>query len=345
MLLAAALLAAGVTGCGGGGGQDPAKLLKETFGPNKPVRSGKLAVSLDLTANGLKSLKGPLSLALTGPFQSQGKGHLPKFDLSLSLNTAGTNFTAGAVSTGDKGFLRVQGQTYAVSDQLFGQFKTGYEQASAKAKDKSGVPSFKSLGVNPLDWLKDPKNAGTETVGDAETYHVTAGIDVVRFLDDVNRLLAKAGSLGQSARLPSSLSEAQRRDIERSVKSATLDVWTGKSDKTLRRVRVALSFAVPADVRPRAGGLRDGSLKLDILISDLNVAQTITAPANAKPLSDLGGLLGASGTDTIPAPGPTPAPAAPTTTVPGTSQQYLDCLQKAGSDVAKVQECASLLGK
>ena len=346
--LIALLLALGLGACGGGGGGSAESLLKQTFGPNHPVRSGSLGVQLNIDATGLQGLKGPVSLKLTGPFESQGKGKLPKFDFSLALNTSATNFSAGAISTGDKGFLKVQGKTYVVSDQLFQQFKQGYEQAASKSQSKSGALSFKSLGVDPLSWLKDPKKAGTEDVGGAATYHVTAGINMSKFLDDINTLLGKAGSLGQG-NLPSAITPSQRRDIERSVKSATLDVWTGQDDKTLRRLRIELGIAVPADVQKRASGLKSGHVEFDLTISDLNKSQTINAPANARPLSELtsalgGGSSSGSGTTTTPPSGATTPPAGTTTAPAGSSQAYLNCLQKAHNDIAKVQKCAELLG-
>jgi len=350
-VLALVLSAIGLAACGGGGdesSQSPQQLLQETFGANKPVKSGNLGLNLDIAAQGLQGVKGPISLKLNGPFESQGKGKLPKFDLTLTLQTGPTNFTAGAVSTGEKGFLKVQGKTYAVGDQLFNQFKQGYEKAAAQSQTRSGGLSFKSLGVNPLAWLTDPKNAGTEDVGGTETYHVTAGIDISRFLQDVNSLLGKASSLGQG-NLPSGLTAQQRQAIERSVKSAKLDVWTGKDDKTLRRLRIELGISVPADLRKQANGLKSGVLVFDLKIENLNESQDIKEPQGARPLSELTAALGGSlpgtssggGTATAPAPSQTtPAPAAG---AGGASQQYLDCLAKAKNDVSKVQKCADLL--
>ncbi len=172
---------------------------------------------------------------------------------------------------------------------------------------------------------------------------MTAGLDVARFLDDVNRLLSKAGALGQQSNLPSSLTDQQRQDIQRSVKSAKLDVWTGKDDKTLRRLRIDIDISVPGEVQKRAGGLKDGKLVFELTIADLNRPQTIKTPTNARPLADLtAALTQGSGSGTQPTPAPSGTPTAPA--APGVSQQYLDCLQKAGSDISKVQKCAELLG-
>jgi hypothetical protein len=352
-VLAVVLSATGLAACGGGdddSSQSPQQLLQDTFGANKPVKSGNLGLNLDVVANGLQGVKGPVSIKLNGPFESQGKGKLPEFDLTLTLQTGATNFTAGAVSTGEKGFLKVQGKTYEVGDQLFNQFKQGYEKAASQSQTRSGGLSLKSLGVDPLAWLTDPKNAGTEDVGGTETYHITAGVNISRFLEDVNSLLGKASSLGQG-NLPSGLTAQQRTAIERSVKSAKLDVWTGKDDKTLRRVRIELGISVPADLRKQANGLKNGVLVFDLKIEDLNESQDIKEPEGARPLSELtsalgGALPGTSGGGTATTP---PATTPPATTAPpagagGASQEYLDCLAKAKNDISKVQKCADLLG-
>jgi hypothetical protein len=341
-VLAVALAGVALSACGGGSDDSVDSLLKQTFGPNKPVHSGKLDLHLAFEAKGVKGLDGPVDVKLTGPFATVGKGKLPKFDFSLSFTAGKTSFTAGAVSTGDKGFLKFGGRNYAVSDALFSQFRTGYEQAQSKSATKDSGPSFQSLGIDPRHWLTGAEKAGTEDVGGIETTHITAGIDVGRFLADVNKLLGKAGSLGRG-RVPSSLTAQQQKDIKSAVKSSRLEVWTGKDDKTLRRLKIDIGLDVPADVRPRAGGLQSGTLVFDLVISDLNKDQTINAPADARPLSELTSALGgaAPGTGT-PATPATPAPS--TGGSSGASQEYLDCLQKAGSDIAAVQKCADLIG-
>lgn len=335
---------AGLAACGGddGGGPTDAKsLLQDTFGPDQSVKSGKLAVALDLDLKGLKNLNGPVAIKLDGPFESQGKGKLPKLDLSFTLSGGGASFAAGAVTDGEQGWLKLQGTTYVVDDATFAKFKDGYEQSASKSSDDTGAPSLKSLGVDPLRWLTDPKVDGTEEVGGAETEHITAGVDVAKFLDDVNTLLGKAGSLGSAAgSVPSSLTDQQRQDIEASVKDAALEIWTGKDDHALRRLKLTLSVDVPEAVRSRAGGLSTGTVDFDLTIADLNEPQTIEAPQNARPLSELQQALGGTVADSGAATTTTPQASTPTT-----SSKYLDCIEAAGSDVAEIQKCAALAGQ
>jgi hypothetical protein len=355
-LLVASL--AGLAACGGddggsGDAPDANELLKATFGPDQNVKSGKLAIALGLDAKGLQGIEGPVSLKLDGPFQTVGKGKLPKLDLGFTLSGAGANFAAGVVTTGEKGWVELQGTTYVVDDPTFAEFKKGYEESAAESGDDSEAPSFKSLGIDPLRWLTDPVVAGSENVGGAETHHIRAGVDVSAFLEDVSTLLGKAGQLGQAtAGVPSSLTEQQRKDIEASVKDAALEVWTGKEDEALRRVKLVVDLAVPEAVRPRAGGLTTGTLTFDLTIADLNEDQTIAEPKDARPIAELQQVLGgaaaggaASGGSGSGAEQPATAEPAPAPSAAGGSSEYLECITAAGNDVAEIQKCAGLAGQ
>jgi hypothetical protein len=362
--LVALLGALGVAACGdSGGGQDPNKVLKDTFSGGKKVTSGKVELLLALKTEGGRNLGGPIELKLTGPFQSQGPKQLPKFDFDLSLLAAGRSFKAGAVSVGSAGFLKFQGQAYSVPDQVFAQFKQGFERAQAKGGTGQSQ-TFASLGVNPRDWLKDAKDQGEQDVGGTKTIHVSAGVDVPKLLDDVNKILSKArGQLGtQSQRLPTQLTPQQRKAVQDALQNVTFDLYTGKDDKILRRMTIKLKFKVPQAQQQRAQGLTGGELTFDLVLNDLNKPQTVNPPASPRPFSELTqaargalGGLGLGGTTGGSTGGSTTTPGAGGTgTTPGTggtgstggdqaAQRYLQCLQQAAGDVAKAQKCAALL--
>jgi hypothetical protein len=358
VLCAALLAATGLAACGDSSsgssidGKDASAVLKETFGPDKPVKSGRLNLQLKFDGQGLQGLSGPIAAQLSGPFQSQGGKTLPKFDFDLNLNLSGQSLSAGAVSTGDKGYVSFAGQTFELGT-LYDAFKRGYEQSVRQASKKSGGATFSTLGIDPLRWLTNPQKAGEEQVGGADTVHVTSDINVPKLLDDVSTLLGKAPSLGVTGAkgVPTSISPQTRRQIADAVKSAKLDVWSGKDDGILRRMTLDLSFAVPQSVQSKAGGLKGGSLTADLTIADLNKDQTITAPKNARPFSDLtsqlqglfGGALGGSGSSGS---GSGSGGGSGSSGATGkSSSKYLDCLQKAGTDITKVQACADLVGK
>lgn len=356
LLLASGLLVA----CGGGGDDDdPKKVLDETFSGDGDVKSGRLSLTFGLRAEGGRDLDGPVSMKLSGPFQRAGDKELPRFDLGVTFSGAGQSLNAGAIATEDKGFVKFQGKTYAVPNEIFASFKKGFEQAQSQNQDKNQT-TFEALGVDPRNWLKSPKNEGTEDVSGAETIHVSSEVDVKRFLADLNKILGRAGSLG--AGQVQQLTPAQQRAARRAIKDASFDVYSGKDDKILRRLAVRLSFEVPAAQRSQAGGLRSGTVDFSLEIADLNEDQEIKAPTGARPLSELTGALGGLGGALGGGQGSSDSGGAGSGSGQGGSgggsggsgaqggsgadfQRYADCIEKAGDDVAKVQKCAALLGR
>src|SRR5215217_7484726 len=108
-LLAALLLVS----CGGGDSESGRKLVKETFGNAQKVKSGKVDVKLDLDAKGVKQLDKPITLSFGGPFERPDKG-APHYAFDLTASAQGRTFVAGAVSTGEQGFVSVQKTNYVL---------------------------------------------------------------------------------------------------------------------------------------------------------------------------------------------------------------------------------------
>jgi hypothetical protein len=345
LLLASMALVA----CGGGdkadtGGKavsstsDPQKILDDTFsGGDKKVESGKFDLTMKLNATGGGStLNGPIDVKLSGPFQSLGKGKVPKFDINLEFTGAGQNIKAGVTSTGEKGFINFNGQDYAVGDDVFKQFTQGYEQAQSQNKSSGGT--LKELGITPQDWLKDPKVDGGSSVGGTDTVKVSGAIDVPAMLDDINTLLSKAGSLGipNTGQIPSKLTSAQIKQVEEAVKTADVEIETGKDDSILRRIAFTLAIDDPSG----SGGKAD--IDFDLSLTELGQDQEVSEPSNTKPLNDLigqfgglgalGGLGGGSGSSS--GGGGVSSDAA---------AKYTACVNDAGSDQSKLEKCADLL--
>jgi hypothetical protein len=368
-LLALCACALGLAACGGDDNEsgDATAILKETFGEGKDVKSGRLDLAFRLNAQGLQNVEGPIGLRLSGPFQSAGKSQLPRFDFQVALDAGGQALSAGAVSTGEKGFVKFQDQAYALSDELYEQFKKGYaEQAKCSEEQGQEGVSFRSLGVDPGAWLDDAKTAGSEDVGGVKTTHITASVDVPRMLEDVNRILGRTDAQstdpcadeqqqeGQPEREGSrQLSEEDRKQIADAVKSAQVDVWTGEDDRILRRINVALKFEVPEAQRERAGGLRSGDLRFDMTIGALNEDQKIATPADAKPLEELigqfggqvPGLGGAGGSGSGGSGSGGSGSGSGGSGAGAQSSEYQQCVADAGQDVVKLQQCSELIGK
>jgi len=359
VLLSAVLVAVGVAACGSSNessSADAGALIKDTFGKGHPIRSGRVDANLDVRLNGLAKFTKPIALHLSGPFQSNGGRTLPDFALDLDLDSGTRPITLGAVFAKGAGYLTIEGQAFTLDQHTYDSFKQGYEKAKADSSKNAGAaPSLSALGVSPLGWLRDPKRVGAEDIAGTQTDHVSAGLDVGRFLDDISTLLGKArgvtqaGGAAAGASVPTQLTPQQRDAIARSIKSADIDVWTGSKDHTLRKVLLDVAIAVPADLRARAGGLRDGRIRFQATIAQLNQPQSIAKPADARPLSDLSAALGqlgltssssGSSSSSGAADGSSTTPASPST---GPQADYAKCLSAAGQDLAKVQRCADLL--
>ena len=347
LLLVCAL---GVSACGGDAGDagdsGAATLLAKTFGEEKDIKSGRLDMAMDIKANGLAPGTTPSGLRVSGPFETAEKGGIPRFDLSFSV--AGTS--AGAISTGKQGFLRFRDKAYSMNDALFEQMKQGYAEQAKQNDKKSGGARFQALGVDPRRWLKDAEVEGEEQMGGAKTTHVVADIETGKFLEDLDKILNRPELAGAAGAAPTQLTDAQKKLIGESAKDAKVDLWTGTDDNILRRFNLSLRFDVPADKEAEAGGLKDGTMKLDVALGGVNERQRIVAPKDAKPLDDLLGELanaveqaqkgqGAQpGQPQAPAPSPSPNP------VPGADGEYVECVQKAAGDVKKLQACSDLVG-
>jgi hypothetical protein len=349
-LLVALLTAGLLVGCGGGddnGGGDGAdsstdvnQLLKDTFSGKKEIKSGKI----DFAVNGDAGSSGSFAVKLSGPFESQGSGKLPKLDIDASLEGGGQNFEAGVTSTGDKGFVSYAGTDYEVPSAVFKQFKAGFEQSAQQAKDQNEDQSLASLGIDPSKWLTNAKNEGDADVGDTETIKITGDVDVPKLLDDVNSALQKIRSIGgaSASSLPEQLTEQDKKQAQDAIKDLSVEIYTGKDDKILRRFVVAMTLAVPTD----SGSTESADIKLDLQLLDLNEGQDIQEPESTKPFSELaqklnglglgglGGLGGSSGSGSGSSGG-------------GTDQEnlekYSQCIQDAGGDNEKIRKCADLL--
>jgi hypothetical protein len=344
-LLALAALAFVLAACGGsdsgggssgGGSGDAETLLRQTFTGTHKIRSGKANIDLRVDVSGDASIRGPITVNISGPFESVGTDQLPKFDLALDANAQGQGFKAGLTSTSDQLFVNFGGTSYEVPASVMARLKASYRR-SQQQQGSSKRMDLRALGLDPLSWLQDPTVVGTESIGGVDTDHISAGVDVGALLDDLDSLLARGiPGLPTGQRIPRHIPDSDRKQIEDAIKNAKVEVWSGQSDHTLRKATLALTVDIP-----RSSTTLD--LLLSIELTDLNQPQTINAPTTTRPLSELlgqlqgflggafggGGLGGSSGSSG------------------GASSQQLQaysaCVQRAGSNVQEAQKCADLL--
>lgn len=313
------LAACGGDNGGSGAGGDTADartLLDETFSGTKDVRSGRVAVSVRVGTGGEA-----FAFDLSGPFESQGDQGYPKFDVAVDarLGSQGS-ISAGLVSTSDRLFVELEGNAYEIPSEFL---DNGRAQQGAR---RLSIP-----GLDPQSWIDEPKVVGQEDVGGVKTERISGTVNVTALLDSVDRMLGEIDRQGlggaAAGQLPTSIPAGTRAEIERAVKSASVDVWTGSDDKTLRKLTVDLN------VEPNGGRAMSATFELEL--TGLGEAQTIEAPQNVRPIDDLlaglGSLLGGEGLGSS---GGASADA---------RSQYQRCLSGAGTDVAKAQRCADLL--
>lgn len=356
-LVLSVLVGLGLAACGSSPSGDATKLLQQTFSGSHKVNSGNLSLSLGITPSGSTTLKGPITVSFGGPFQSLGPGKLPQSNFSVSISALGRSGSLAILSTGSNGYVTLQGTSYQLPQATFQRLESSFSQiASSTPGASSGSSTLNKLGIHPLNWLVNPTIVGDESVGGTNTTHIRADINVSALLGDLNTFLEKASTLGVSgaSRLSSGIPAATRQKIASEIKNPSFDVWTGKSDKTVRKLQVNLTLPVSGQISTALGGLRSAAIGLSMQYANLNQPQTITAPTTVRPYSEfaakvrdfvqslqsgLGGLAGgaSSGSSGSSTTGSSSAGSS------GSIQAYTQCVQAAGSDVTKLQQCAPLL--
>jgi hypothetical protein len=290
-LVRALLPAVGVValaGCGSSGsGVSARALLRDTFAARHQVTSGRMSFALTVAPAGAGARADPVTVTVGGPFQSRGAGRSPASDFTLQVASGSQHGSLAIVSTGTAAFVTFAGTSYRLPESTFERFASGLSPLTAGG-------SLSSLGIEPLDWLVDPVVVGRATVGGVPTIHIRARVDPQRLVRELGALLSTTGSLAggaNSAGRSVTLSPASQRRIAGAIRKASVEIWTGVADRTLRRLTLAVTLPVAGGLSSLLGGLRSARLLLDVRYTDLNQAQRIPAPANARPFSELASAL------------------------------------------------------
>jgi len=364
ILVVLASLALAACGSSSDSSESPGTLLNQTFTGTHKVTSGVLNLTLTIDPSGSSTLGGPITLRFGGPFQTRGAGKLPESNFTVSASALGRSLALGILSTGTSGYVTLQGTSYQMPQATFQKLESSFAQLATTGSTSQGSGTLGKLGIHPLKWLTHPTNLGTETVGGAQTTHIHAGINVPVLLNDLNTFIEKASSAsGASAasKLKSGLSASTRQKIAAAIRNPSVDVWTGTSDKTVRRLTIGLTVPVTGSLSTQLGGVKSADIGLTMQYANLNQPQKITAPASVRPFSEFqtkvnafiqslqGAAAGAiGGSSTGSGSGTTTGSGSGTTTGGSGSSsnvtKYSQCIQQSGGDVTKMQKCASLLG-
>lgn len=351
-LLAAVALVTGCGSSGGGSSSDARALIDKAFTHSIP--SATMTLNIQAKISGIAQLTQPVNLKVAGPYQSNGKGKLPSFNWQVSVSGGGQAFSGGVISTGDNAFVNFQGTNYEVGAAKVAEVNKQLASQAGTGK------SLKDYGIDPQSWVKDPQDKGDENVNDTDTTHVQAGVDVAKMISDFNKTIAQAGG-AMGSNTPSQLTPDQISQITQIVKDPKFDIYIGKDDDTIRRLAVSVDFEIPSDKRAQFQGAEGGTLSFSIDFAKVGEKQTITAPANAHPISELqqqlgglggglGGLGGSgssgSGSGGSGSSGSGGSGSGGSGANPSAAQfeKYSKCLQSADpSDTGAIQKCAQLL--
>jgi hypothetical protein len=292
---AVALLA--ILGCAGllcacsGSSESAQSLLNDTFSGQTQIESGEVNLSFAVSAAGAGGATKPLAVRLSGPFQNAGTDKLPRFSLQLDLSAAGHTLGAGATSTGSALYVELAGAWFSTPPSTFAAIEQGYAQATKSAPTAKVRSTFASLGIDPGRWLSSPAKVGTTTIGGVSTVHLSASVDIPAFLADVSKLSQAGNALGLASPVPGvaggSLSPALVTELAKSIESAHVEVYTGQSDHLLRRLEVTATVAGTPQTQALLGGLKTAAIKILLEFTALNKPQTISAPPNPQPPSQL----------------------------------------------------------
>jgi len=273
-----ALVVGLISGCGGSDA-NPKEVLNRTFSQPHKYSSGHLDARLLLDGQGLTGANGKLALTLAGPFQSNGKGTVPSFSMKTGLQLGARKVDLIFTSDGKQMWLGLAGLQYTLPPQVFESFSKGWLGGGGKSGSV-----LDRLGFQPSGWLKNPETVGEDKVGGVDTIHVRSNVDGASLLDQFGTLLGTAGGAGGGLLNVPSLSQQQKADLAKSVKEARIDVWSAKSDGSLRKLEVTV------DVAP-TNGQRETKLEFSFTLSDLNSKQAIDIPQAARPFTELSNMI------------------------------------------------------
>jgi len=283
------LLVAVLVGCGGddspgdsgGGGEsgkansaEVKKLIRQTFGPNAKAKSGNVSAVVDLTVKGAPRYREPVQVSLVGPFSNEAGQPEAKLDVSLALR--GGILGGDLYLKGDQAFIGLGSTAYEVPASIAGPLRKPLENDGNALDALMGV-----FNINPDRWAKNPRIVGNERVAGIDTIHGTAEINTKNLFLDLAGLAKRLTSLRITdiTGLPREVDAQTRAALDRSVKTATGDVYTGADDKVLRRAKLNVLLEPSAKDRKL---LKFSSIKVaaNLDITDVGSPQKINVPSN-----------------------------------------------------------------
>ncbi len=257
----------------------------------KGVESGKVNLAVDLNVKGKKG--GKVDVSVAGPFQSESEAEYPELDLAFSakgsLGGKDLNREGGITLLGNKAYVAYEGTEYEVDSTTFNFVKsTLKQQGGGQGKSSEIAACQEAVGNLQLsDFVENLKSVGSAEVGGTSTTKVSGDLDATAAVEALSTLvedptcneqLSAAGPLPSAAEL-----DKAKSTVKDSLKSAHVDLYVG-DDHIVRRVTAQATIEPPKSSK---SGAKRVEVELDLTLTGVNEEQTISAPGNSKPLSDL----------------------------------------------------------
>lgn len=294
-VVAALALAMALVACGSGSGSDregekPQEILNEAT--LQGIESGSIDLSADVISPGKEG--GDLKISISGPFQAEeAEGDLPQLDITGkvngSVNGGKIDFEGGAVLLPNSAYVNFDGTEYEVDPSTFSFVESILRpEKRAGGKKASGTACGEAAGKLQVgDFLEGGRNEGSADVAGTETTKVSGDLDVSAAIDALLEVAedptckSQLSAAGQFIP-PASEIRAAKDELSNGVKRAHVDVYVG-DDNIVRRV--AAQLEVESD--GKGSGPNSAKIDFDMQLTGVNEEQEISAPRNAKPLSDL----------------------------------------------------------
>ena len=148
-----------------------------------------------------------------------------------------------------------------------------------------GLDMLARLGIDPSAWLVSPTVVSTNaTAGGVPSTEVQAGVNVATLAQQLYAALTAHGGPRAGA-LPSNIPPAIASEL--SAIQATVQVYSGNADHTLRKLVINATVPVPSAMQAQLGGVTSVNIVLSLELNELNQPQVITAPTNVQPFKAL----------------------------------------------------------
>jgi predicted heme/steroid binding protein len=289
VFIALIALSAALAACGGSSSDDPQTVVEEAT--LKGIESGKLNLAVAVNVQGEKG--GKVNVNLSGPFQSESEAEYPELDLAFSakgsLGGKDLNREGGFTLLGNKAYVAYEGTEYEVDSSTFNYVKSILKQQSGGQGDSSEISACQEAAseLELSDFVEKLKSDGSAEVGGTSTTKISGDLDATAAIEAFNTLIedqACSEQLSAAGPLPSAAElDKAKSTVQDSLRSAHVDLYIG-DDHIVRRITAQATIEPPKSSK---SGAKRVELDLDMTLTGVNEEQAISAPGNAKPLSNL----------------------------------------------------------